>query len=409
MYYVLNPCGGVVLCFAKNLRIGPAADGSGSTVLYTAEKREGQTMDKILVTRSSMPPFEEYVEEIRDIWDSRWLTNMGTKHQQLAASLRAYFQVENVSLFCNGHQALEAALAQFPRGGEVITTPFTYGSTTLAIARAGLTPVFCDIEEEQYTLDPEKLEALITDKTVAILPVHVYGHICRWQAIREIADRHGLKVIYDAAHAFGISENGVSAAAMGDVSMFSFHATKVFHTAEGGCLTYGDGSLKPFFTAWERFGMYDGEQSEMLGTNAKMTEFSAAMGLCNLRHLDEQIACRRQAAERYRQRLSGRDGVVLSPEQAGVVSNYAYMPVRFLPEQLGYGRDAVLAALAEREIFARKYFYPLTSSFPLVRQNYPVQETPVAQKAAEEILCLPLYADLTLEQVDRVCDVIEGL
>ena len=155
--------------------------------------------------------------------------------------------------------------------------------------------------------------------------------------------------------------------------------------------------------------MYDGEQSEMLGTNAKMTEFSAAMGLCNLRHLDEQIACRRQAAERYRQRLSGRDGVVLSPEQAGVVSNYAYMPVRFLPEQLGYGRDAVLAALAEQEIFARKYFYPLTSSFPLVRQNYPVQETPVAQKAAEEILCLPLYADLTLEQVDRVCDVIEGL
>ena len=148
-------------------------------------------MDKILVTRSSMPPFEEYVEEIRDIWDSRWLTNMGTKHQQLAAALRAYFQVENVSLFCNGHQALEAALAQFPRGGEVITTPFTYGSTTLAIARAGLTPVFCDIEEEQYTLDPEKLETLITDKTVAILPVHVYGHICRWQAIREIADRHG--------------------------------------------------------------------------------------------------------------------------------------------------------------------------------------------------------------------------
>lgn len=366
-------------------------------------------MDKILVTRSSMPPFEEYVEEIRDIWDSRWLTNMGAKHQKLAAALRAYFQVENVSLFCNGHQALEAALAQFPRGGEVITTPFTYGSTTLAIARAGLTPVFCDIEAEQYTLDPEKLEQLITDKTVAILPVHVYGHICRWQAIREITDRHGLKVIYDAAHAFGVSENGVSAAAMGDVSMFSFHATKVFHTAEGGCLTYGDGSLKPFFTAWERFGMYDGEQSEMMGTNAKMTEFSAAMGLCNLRHLDEQIACRRRAAERYCQRLSGRDGIVLSPEQAGVTSNYAYMPVRFLPEQLGYGRDTVLAALAEQEIFARKYFYPLTSSFPLVRQNYPVQETPVAQKAAEEILCLPLYADLTLEQVDRVCDAIEGL
>ena len=366
-------------------------------------------MDKILVTRSSMPPFEEYMEEIRDIWDNRWLTNMGAKHQKLVAELKACLQVGNVSLFCNGHQALEAALAQFPRGGEVITTPFTYGSTTLAIARAGLVPVFCDIEEEQYTLDPEKIGPLITDKTVAILPVHVYGHICRWQRIREIADKHGLKVIYDAAHAFGVSENGVNAAVMGDVSMFSFHATKVFHTVEGGCLAYNDGALEPFFTAWEKFGMYDGEQAELMGTNAKMTEFSAAMGLCNLRHLDEQIDCRRQAAERYRQRLNGRCGIVLSPEQTGVVSNSAYMPVRFLPEELGYDRNAVMDALAGQEIFARKYFYPLTSAFPLVQQNYPVQATPLAQKVSEEILCLPLYADLTAEQVDRICDVITGL
>ena len=366
-------------------------------------------MDKILVTRSSMPPFEEYMEEIRDIWDSRWLTNMGAKHQKLVAELKACLQVENVSLFCNGHQALEAALAQFPRGGEVITTPFTYGSTTLAIARAGLVPVFCDIEDEQYTLDPEKIEPLITDKTVAILPVHVYGHVCRWQAIREIADKHGLKVIYDAAHAFGVRENGVGVAGMGDASMFSFHATKVFHTVEGGGLAYNDAALQPFFTAWEKFGMYDGEQSEIMGTNAKMHEFSAAMGLCNLRHLDEQIGCRRRAAERYRQRLSGHSGIVLSPEQAGVASNYAYMPVRFLPEELGYDRNAVMDALAGQEIFARKYFYPLTSAFPLVQQNYPVQATPLAQKVSEEILCLPLYADLTVEQVDRICDVIIGL
>ena len=219
----------------------------------------------------------------------------------------------------------------------------------------------------------------------------------------------GTQTLLDAAHAFGVSENGVNAAVMGDVSMFSFHATKVFHTVEGGCLAYNDGALEPFFTAWEKFGMYDGEQAELMGTNAKMTEFSAAMGLCNLRHLDEQIDCRRQAAERYRRRLNGLCGIVLSPEQTGVVSNYAYMPVRVLPEELGYDRNAVMDALAGQEIFARKYFYPLTSAFPLVQQNYPVQATPLAQKVSEEILCLPLYADLTAEQVDRICDVITGL
>lgn len=358
-----------------------------------------------------MPEYEEYIEEIKDIWDSHWLTNMGAKHNELEKELEKYLKVDHVSLFSNGHMALELLIQALHLTGEVITTPFTFASTTHAIVRNGLTPVFCDVNPEDYTMDVSKIEALITDKTSAIIPVHVYGNLCDVEAIEAIAKKHHLKVIYDAAHTFGVTYKGRGVATFGDASMFSFHATKVFHTIEGGavCFNGEQNGLKEDLYGLKNFGIRNEVVVDAVGANSKMNEFQAAMGLCNLRHLDEQIACRRQAAERYRQRLSGRDGVVLSPEQAGVVSNYAYMPVRFLPEQLGYGRDAVLAALAEREIFARKYFYPLTSSFPLVRQNYPVQETPVAQKAAEEILCLPLYADLTLEQVDRVCDVIEGL
>ncbi len=360
-------------------------------------------MDKINVTRSSMPSFEEYVEEIRELWDSRWLTNDGVKHQQLADRLSQYFQVNEVNLFSNGHQALEAVFSLFPAGSEVITTPFTFASTTLAIVRSGLVPVFCDIEPLFYTIDVSKIEALITEKTVAIAPVHVYGNLCDWRRIEKIADKHHLKVIYDAAHAFGVYDGERSAGSLGDVSMFSFHATKVFHTIEGGCLAYADTSLTPKLTAWRKFGMYDGESSEILGTNAKMTEFSAAMGLCNLRHLDEQIALRKKAVERYRERLSGKNGLVLCPEQQGVSSNYAYMPLQILPEAFGKDRDTVLEQLKEINIFARKYFFPLTSQFPICA-HLQINETPIARQVSEQILCLPLFAGLTNEEIDLICD-----
>lgn len=361
-------------------------------------------MSRINVTRSSMPPFEEYITEIQDIWQSVWLTNAGPKHQRLENGLKDITGTPFVSLFSNGHLALEAAFSIFPTGSEIITTPFTFASTTLAIVRSGLVPVFCDIEPDFYTLDPEKIEPLITEKTAAIAPVHVYGNLCDWRRIKEIADKYGLKVIYDAAHAFGVRDGEISAGSLGDFSMFSFHATKVFHTIEGGGLAYSDPQMEKYFAAWRRFGMFDGERSEIVGTNAKMSEFSAAMGLCNLRHLDEQIALRKAAAERYRERLTGQRGLVLCKEQPGVRSNYAYFPVQILPELFGCDRNTVLERLNEQDIHGRRYFYPLTSALPFCKERFTVQETPVAAGVAERIVCLPLYADLTREDVDRICD-----
>lgn len=351
-----------------------------------------------------MPPLEEYVEEIRSIWENRWLTHTGPKHQQLEKELAKTLGTPSISVFSNGHQALEAAFSLLPPGSEVITTPFTFASTTLAIVRCGLVPVFCDIEPDLYTLDPEKITPLITEKTAAIAPVHVYGNLCDWRKIQDIARRHGLKVIYDAAHAFGVRDGEVNAGSLGDISMFSFHATKVFHTVEGGGLTYRDSKLTKQFAAWRQFGMLDGEQSEICGTNAKLTEFAAAMGLCNLRHLDEQIGLRQAAAQRYRERLAGQKGLALCAEQPGVRSNYAYMPVQIRPELFGCDRDTVAARLGGQEIYVRKYFYPLTSQFPLYQERFPIQETPVAAAVSQRILCLPLYADLTTEEVDLVCD-----
>lgn len=367
-------------------------------------------MERINVVRSSMPPLEEYVAEIQDIWDSRWLTHTGPKHQKLANELSKLFGVTEISLFSNGHQALEAVFSLFPKGAEVITTPFTFASTTLAIVRAGLVPVFCDIEPSYYTMDADKIEELITPKTVAIAPVHVYGNLCNWRRIKDIAQRHGLKVIYDAAHAFGVKDGALDAGALGDLSMFSFHATKVFHSIEGGCLAHNDPELSKEFAAWRQFGMRiesgkAGEQSEILGTNAKLTEFAAAMGLCNLRHIDDEILLRREAALRYRERLADQDGIVLCPTQDRVTSNYAYMPVCFDPAVLGQTRDDILARLQKNNIFARRYFYPLSSEFPICA-GFEKQDTPIAKRVSEQILCLPLYAGLSMQDVDRVCDVL---
>lgn len=363
-------------------------------------------MKRINVTQPAMPPIEEYVEEIRDIWDSRWLTHTGPKHQALERALTEQLGVPHISLFCNGHLALEAAFSLFPAGAEVITTPFTFASTTLAIARCGLVPVFCDILPDYYTMDPEKIESLVTEKTVAVAPVHVYGNLCDWKKIGEVAAKHSLKVIYDAAHAFGVKAGGMDAGRLGDISMFSFHATKVFHTIEGGCLAYNNPGLFDQFAAWRQFGMYGKDSTEILGTNAKMTEFSAAMGLCNLRHLEEQIEKRRAAALRYRERLSEIDGLSFCPVQPNVVPNYAYMPVQVLAERFGEDRDALAARLAEKGIFVRKYFYPLTSDMLYFQTHFTVQPTPVARQISNQIICLPLYADLTEMDVDWICDMI---
>ena len=365
-------------------------------------------MSKILVTRSSMPSLDEYVDEIKDIWDSHWLTNMGVKHQQLQKELEEYLGTPHVTLYTNGHLALENAIAalNLPKGGEVITTSFTFASTTHVIVRNGLVPVFCDIKEDDYTIDTKKMVELITDQTVAIVPVHVYGNMCDVEEIDRISKKYGLKVIYDAAHAFAVKYKGVSSACFGDASMFSFHATKVFNTIEGGCVCFKDDSWVQLLNDMKNFGIHGPESVEFVGGNAKMNEFQAAMGLCNLRHLDEEIGKRKIVVERYRERLEGVEGIKLSKIQDGVESNYAYFPVVF--DGYKYTRNEAFEKLAEQGIGARKYFYPLTNSFECYR-NYPtagVEKTPVAQHMALRVLTLPLYADLCLDDVDRICDVI---
>lgn len=351
-----------------------------------------------------MPPLEEYMEMLKPLWESAWLTNMGRYHEEFKEQLRSYLGDEHLELFVNGHLALELAIQALKLEGEVITTPFTFASTTHAIVRNGLTPVFCDINDRDYTMDVDKIESLITEKTCAIVPVHVYGNICDVEKIREIAERYNLKVIYDAAHTFGETYDGVGIANFGDVSMFSLHATKVFHSIEGGIIAYRDPKLKDLLYQLKNFGITGYESVEYVGSNGKMNEFQAAMGLCNLRHIDEEIAKRKVLVERYRERLSGVFGIVLCPENSRVRSNYAYMPVVF--DGYKADRDAVFAELAKYNIHARKYFYPCVNSYECYRDQFDENDTPVAAKISRQVLTLPLYADLELKTVDEICDII---
>ena len=361
---------------------------------------------KVLVTQSSMPEFDEYIEEIKDIWDTRWLTNMGIKHKRLQSELKRYLGVENIDLLTNGHMALELTIQAMGLTGEVITTPFTFASTTHAIVRNGLTPVFCDINSDNYTIDVTKIEGLITDKTSAILPVHVYGNICDIDAIQKIADKYKLKVIYDAAHTFGIKYNGQGIGSFGDASCFSFHATKVFNTIEGGAVCFKDKSLGEEIYNLKNFGIRGPETVSGIGANAKMNEFCAAMGLCNLRHIDSEIAKRKKVVERYREHLSGIKGLKLSPIQDGVISNYAYFPVNFDEKIFGKNRDVVSEQLAKNAIFSRKYFYPLANDFDCYRDKFSSDQTPTAKDISSRVLTLPLYADLDLDVVDKICNII---
>lgn len=362
--------------------------------------------NKILVTRSSMPSMEEYIEEIRSIWDSHWLTNMGEKHKALQAELQKYMGVPAVELLTNGHMALELSLQAMNLQGEVITTPFTFASTTHAIVRNGLEPVFCDIDPETYTMDVTQIERLITDRTCAILPVHVYGNVCNIEEIERIAHKYGLKVLYDAAHTFGETYKGQGIGNFGDASCFSFHATKVFNTIEGGAVCYRDPDMGRRLYELKNFGIHGPEEVDAVGANAKMNEFCAAMGLCNLRHVDEEIAKRRAVVERYREHLEGVDGLRLNVQQPEVRSNYAYFPVVFDENLFGASRNEVMDALAKNGIGARKYFYPLTNTFECFHGKYDVDATPVALHVAKRVLTLPLYADLSMEDVDRICKIV---
>ena len=358
----------------------------------------------IQVTQSSMPEFEEYIKEIKDLWETKWITNMGSKHKNLESQLSEYLKVNNITLYTNGHLALEGVIAALGLTGEVITTPFTFASTTHAIVRNGLKPVFCDIKSNDYTIDVDKIEDLITEKTSAIIPVHVYGNICDVEAIEKIAEKYNLKVIYDAAHTFGVEKNGKGIGAFGDASMFSFHATKVFNTIEGGAITYNNSSLRKTLEDLKNFGITGPESVEYVGGNAKMNEFQAAMGICNLRHVDSEIAKRKILAERYVSNLKNTIGIKLNQEQKGIKSNYSYFPVVF--DGYRKTRDEMFEELKSEGIIARKYFYPLITSFQCYKDKFKDEDTPIAKYIAERVLTLPLYANLGIDNVDRICEII---
>lgn len=360
-------------------------------------------MDKVFVTKSSLPDYEEYCKQIKCIWDNNWLTNNGALHNELESKIKEYLHVSNVSLFVNGHLALENAIKVLDLKGEVITTPFTFISTTHAITRNGLTPVFCDINYDDYTMDTSKIEELITDKTCAIIPVHVYGNVCNVEEIERIAKKHNLKVIYDAAHAFGVEYKNKSIASYGDISMFSFHATKVFNTIEGGALAYSDDSLWFKLKHLKNFGIEDAETILCVGGNAKMNEFQAAMGLCNLKNLENNVLKRKEIVLKYRELLKDTKGIKLCPIQDDVKSNYAYFPIVILDEY-GLSRDELYDLLEESDICTRKYFYPISNQLDMYKDCKG--DTPIAKDIANRVLTLPLYPDLDIMIVEKICKII---
>ena len=364
----------------------------------------------IYVTKPLMPEFDEFVEAIRPLWGSRWLTNMGKYHKELEQNLAEYLGVPEISLMTNGHLALELLIQAFgfEQGSEVITTPFTFISTTHSIVRNGLKPVFCDVKEDDGTVDETKIEELITPKTVAILPVHVYGNICNVQEIQRIADKHGLKVIYDAAHAFGEKSNGVAVGNFGDASMFSFHATKVYNTVEGGAVVCKKHWLYEKLYNLKNFGIRGEECVTEVGANAKMNEMMAIMGLCNLKHIDEAISKRKRISEAYKEFLEKLDGVKIIGDICCDERNYGYFPIR-IERNDGIDRNEVYRKLKENGIIARKYFYPITSAQECYVGLLEGIETPVARKMSEQCLTLPIYPDMTKEEFERIRFAIEKI
>ncbi|MGL4865417.1 MAG: DegT/DnrJ/EryC1/StrS family aminotransferase [Cetobacterium sp.] len=367
--------------------------------------------EKILVTKSFLPPFSEFSKEIEKIWESHWLTNMGPLHEEFKKRLIEYLKVENTTLCTNGHLALEIALKalELEKGGEVITTPFTFASTTHAIVNCGLKPVFCDIEMQTYNLDAEKIESLITKKTVAIMPVHVFGNPCDVDKIEEIAKKYNLKILYDAAHAFGVEIKDKGIGSFGDISMFSLHATKVFNSIEGGALTYNSFELQKKLRLYKNFGITGPETVEAVGLNCKMNEFQAAMGIVNLRYIDEQIQKRKEITNRYRRHLGSIEGINFIYDLEDVKHNYSYFPIVVDEDRFGKTRDQLFNELQKYNIFTRKYFYPLITDFNCYKEEYRNMELKNAKYISDRVLTLPMYGDLELEIVDYICEAIKRI
>lgn len=363
----------------------------------------------IYVTQPFLPPLEEFQEYLEDIWERKVLTNNGKYHKLLESALCDYLGVKYISLFANGTLALVTALQVLKISNEVITTPFSFVATTHSLWWNNIKPVFVDIEPETFNLDPKRIEAAITPKTTAILPVHVYGNPCKLEELQNIADTYGLKLIYDAAHAFGVKINGKSLTAFGDLSVLSFHATKVFNTFEGGAIICNDEKTKKRIDFLKNFGFANETTVIEPGINAKMNEFQAALGLLQLKYLEEAVEKRREIALEYRKCLKSIKGIEIMDDIKGVQHNYAYFPILINKEKYGRSRDDIYEGLKKHNIYTRRYFYPLISQFPSYRGLDSARQglMPVAERAAEEVLCLPLYPALEDEVVKLICRYIK--
>ncbi|MBQ9254560.1 MAG: DegT/DnrJ/EryC1/StrS family aminotransferase [Bacteroidales bacterium] len=366
-------------------------------------------MEKTInVTSPLLPNIEEFGEMLKEIWDSKWITNNGSFHKRLEEALCEYLKVPYISLFTNGTLPLITSLQAMRISGEVITTPYSFVATTHSLWWNGIKPVFVDILEETGNINPEKIEQAITPKTTAIMPVHVYGKPCDTKAIQEIADKYGLKVIYDAAHAFGVEVNGESLLNAGDLSTLSFHATKVYNTIEGGALVMHDEKTKKRIDYLKNFGFAGETEIVAPGINSKMDEIRSAYGLLNLKQVDEAIEKRHQAAIKYRQVLKDVKGIRFWDDIQGVKHNYSYFPIFVDANEYGKTRDELYFDMQKQGVYGRRYFYPLISTFTTYKglDSAKPSNLPVATKMANEVICLPMYSDLSEQDVERVLDCI---
>ena len=366
-------------------------------------------MKSIYVTEPNLPPLEEFVPYLEKIWANKWLTNNGPFHQQLEQALCEYLGVEHLSLFSNGTIALVTALQTLRITGEVITTPYSFVATAHSLLWNGVKPVFVDIDPLTFNLDPEKIEAAITPHTTAILPVHVYGNPCDTERIQEIADRYGLKVIYDAAHAFGVNYKGASVLKQGDLSILSFHATKVFNTFEGGAIICNDAKTKKRIDYLKNFGFADEVTVVAPGINGKMNEVQAAFGLLQLKYIDQAISRRREIDDYYRQRLTSVSGITCPPLPAELTCNYSYFPI-LVEKEFPLSRDGLYEKFHLQNIYARRYFYPLISAFPMYSgyQSAAAGCLPAARSISQKVLCLPIFPDMETSEQDLVIEMISS-
>lgn len=358
----------------------------------------------ITVTSPLLPNLDEFQDLLKDIWEKRWITNNGSYHQQLEKALAEYLKVPFVSLFTNGTLPLITALQALRITGEVITTPYSFVATTHALWWNGIKPVFVDIDPNNGCLDPNKIEAAITPKTTAIMPVHVYGMPCNTKAIQDIADKYGLKVIYDAAHVFGVEVNGESILNAGDMATLSFHATKVYNTIEGGAMIMHDEKTKQRIDFLKNFGFANEIEVVAPGINSKMDEIRSAYGLLNLKQVDGAINARRKVADKYREALRGVPGILYWEDIPGIKHNYSYFPIFVDSKEYGMTRDELYFKMRDENVYGRRYFYPLISTFSTYRglPSATKENLPIATKMAEEVICLPMHHALSNDDIQRV-------